>query len=76
MPSNKNIVQLIWGVLLALMGITLIARSPQIMERIEQIEYYTPISWLIRVMIYFIALILIGGGSKKIWTNTRKGNNS
>jgi hypothetical protein len=64
--------QLIWGLLLVLMGMALIFRSPQVMERIVQIEYYAPISWLIRIILYFIAVILIGGGSKKIWAIFKK----
>jgi hypothetical protein len=54
------------------MGMALIFRSPQVMERIVQIEYYAPISWLIRIILYFIAVILIGGGSKKIWAIFKK----
>ena len=53
------------------MGLLLFIQAPQVMERVAQIEYYTPINWFIRIIIYLIALILIGGGAKKIYDNFR-----
>ena len=69
MGKNKAIFQIIWGVLLVLMGIALIFRTPFVMERIVQIEYYADIKWLVRIILYVTAAMLIVGGSKKIYDN-------
>ena len=69
MDKNKPIFQLIWGVLLLLMGGLLFFQAPQVMERIVQIEYYASVKWIIRIIIYVIALMLIGGGAMKIYEN-------
>ena len=69
MGKNKAIFQIIWGVLLALMGVALIFRVPFVMERIVQIEYYADIKWFVRIILYITAAMLIGGGSKKIYDN-------
>ena len=53
------------------MGLSLFFQVPQVMERIVQIEYYASIKWLIRIIIYIIAVMLIGGGAKKIYDNVR-----
>ena len=71
MGKNKAIFQVIWGVLLILMGIALIFRTPFVMERIVQIEYYARIKWLVRIILYITAVMLIGGGSRKLYDNYR-----
>ena len=71
MDKSKATYQLIWGILLTLMGLALFFQVTQVMERIVQIKYYAPIQWLIRVIIYLIAIMLIGGGAKKIYANSR-----
>jgi hypothetical protein len=69
MDKNKATFQIIWGALLALMGIALIFRASYVMERIVEIEYYASIKWFIRIILYIVALMLIGGGSRKIYDN-------
>ena len=69
MDKSKAIFQAIWGVLLLLMGILLFFQVPEVMERIAQIEYYASIKWIIRIIVYVIAVILIGGGGRKIYEN-------
>lgn len=71
MGKNKAVFQVIWGVLLVLMGIALIFRTPFVMERIVQIEYYAEIKWFVRIILYITAAMLIAGGSKKIYDNYR-----
>ena len=71
MGKNKAIFQIIWGVLLVLMGIALIFRTPFVMERIVQIEYYADIKWLVRIILYITAVMLIAGGSRKLYDNYR-----
>lgn len=67
MGKNKAIFQVIWGVLLTLMGVALIFRTPLVIERIVQIEYYAQIKWLVQIILYVIAVMLIVGGSRKIY---------
>ena len=62
---------MIWGILLTLMGVALFLQVPQVMERIAQIEYYAAVNWFIRIIVYLIAVMLIGGGAKKIYDNFR-----
>ena len=69
MEKNKAIFQVVWGVLLFLMGVLLFLQVPQVMARIAQIEHFTSIKWIIRIMVYLIALLLIGGGGRKIHEN-------
>jgi hypothetical protein len=71
MEKSKATYQLAWGLLLTLMGLSLFIQVPQVMERIAQIEYYASISWFIRIIIYLIAVMLIGGGGKKIYDNVK-----
>ena len=67
MERSKAIFHVVWGVLLLLMGALLFIRVPQVMERITQIEYHSFVKWFIRIIIYIIALLLIGGGARKIY---------
>jgi hypothetical protein len=51
------------------MGALLFFQVSQVMARIAQIENFTSIQWIIRIMVYLIALLLIGGGARKIYEN-------
>lgn len=68
MYSQKIVFQLIWGILLMLAGIGVIFRVEQVLPRIEaQFEYFTAIRWFVRLSFYLIAIVLIGGGGKKVY---------
>ena len=69
MERNKAIFQVVWGVLLLLMGVLLFLQVPQVMTRIAQIEHFGSIKWIIRIMVYLIALLLVGGGGRKLYEN-------
>jgi uncharacterized membrane protein YidH (DUF202 family) len=69
MEKSKAIFQVIWGVLLLMMGALLFIQVPQVMDRITQIEYHRFVVWFIRIIIYIIAALLIGGGARKIYEN-------
>ena len=69
MIKNNRIFQGVWGFALALMGIGVFFRIPQIMANIEKIEQFYPISIYIRFCFYFMGVLLVGGGSKKIYDN-------
>ena len=66
MTKEKILFHIVWGILLVVMGIALFFRIPQVMPRIEQIEYFSPVIWFIRFSFYLIGILLIGGGIKKI----------
>ena len=69
MDRGKAIHHVVWGALLLLMGVLLLIQVPQVMERITRIEYHRFVLWFIRIIIYIIALLLIGGGARKIYEN-------
>jgi len=66
---NKNITQIIWGVLLLLAGTGVFFRIPQVMPRIENIKQYAQIMPFIYFCFYLIGILLIVGGAKKIYNN-------
>lgn len=72
MTKEKIITQIAWGVALVIMGIGLFFRIPQVMPRIEQIEYFSSVIWFIKFSFYLIGILLIGGGVKKIISFYRK----
>jgi hypothetical protein len=76
MTKEKIIYQIVWGVLLVLMGIGVFFRIPQVMPRIEQIEYFSSVIWFVRFSFYLIGILLIGGGIKKIISCYRKLTNN
>lgn len=74
--KNKLFVQMIWGVVLVLAGIGVFFRIPQVMPRIEKMEQFSSAIFFIRFCFYFLGILLVGGGSKKIYDNYRKLNDS
>ncbi len=73
--SNRDIFQTIWGVALLLMGIGIFFRIPHVMEQVAEIEHFAPASFFIRICFYIMAVILIGGGIRKLyllWHNGKK----
>ena len=65
MQQNKNI-QLIWGIALTLVGIGVFIRIPQVMPQLAKMEQFADAMWFVRFCFYFMAVILTGGGIKKI----------
>ncbi len=74
--KNKPFVQMIWGVVLVLAGIGVFFRIPQVMPRIEKMEQFSSAIFFIRFCFYFLGILLVGGGSKKVYDNYRKLNDS
>jgi len=64
---DKTAVQLIWGIALVLVGIGVFFRIPQVMPRIAEIEQFSQVMFFIRFCFYIMGILLIGGGSKKIY---------
>ncbi len=69
---NKTFVQIIWGVALVFAGTAVFFRIPQVMLRIEKIEQFSSAMVYIRFCFYLLGILLVGGGSKKIYDNYRK----
>ncbi|OQY05103.1 MAG: hypothetical protein B6I22_08035 [Desulfobacteraceae bacterium 4572_123] len=74
MAANRDKAQLIWGIVLALAGIGVFFRIPQVMPRIEQIPHFSSVTIFIRFCFYLMGVMLIGGGGKKIFVFLKASN--
>jgi hypothetical protein len=72
MDKNKIHVQLIWGGLLVAAGIGVFFRIPQVMPKLKTIEYFSSVIWFIYICFYLLGILLIMGGTRKIWQNYRR----
>ena len=70
--KNKMVIQLVWGILLVLAGIGVFFRIPEVMSKIENIEQFASNVFIIRFCFYVLGILLIGGGSKKIFDHFQK----
>ena len=71
MDKKKIYYQLVWGVLLILMGIAFFFQIPQAMLRIRSIESTSLEIGFIYLCLYLIDLGLVVGGVKKVYTHYR-----
>ena len=71
-PNNKITVQIVWGIALVLAGIGVFYRIPEVMLRIEKIDQFASGTFFVRSSFYILGILLIGGGSKKIYENLYK----
>jgi cobalamin biosynthesis protein CobD/CbiB len=60
--------QLIWGILLLLVGIGVFFRIPQVMPEIKKIEHFAKYLLFIYFCFYLIGILLIVGGGRKIYS--------
>jgi Na+/H+-dicarboxylate symporter len=72
MDKNKIVTKIVWGVILTLAGIGVFFRIPQVMPKIEKIEYFSSFMYYIRFCFYLLGILLIWGGVKRIYENYRK----
>ena len=72
MDKNKIHMQLFWGGLLILAGIGVFFRIPQVMPRIKEIPQFASAIWFVYICFYMLGILLIIGGSRKLWENYRK----
>lgn len=63
---------MIWGVALTLAGIGVFFRIPQVMPKIEKIQYFASAMYFIRFCFYLLGVLLVWGGTKKLYENYRK----
>jgi hypothetical protein len=64
--DNDNKIQLIWGVALVLMGVGVFFRVPVVIEKLSETLEMNTGFYFFRFSFYLVAVILIGGGVKKI----------
>lgn len=69
--QNRARLQVAWGVALVLAGVGVIYRIPQVMPKITQIEQFAAASGFVYFCFYMMAVILITGGGKKIYTHLK-----
>ena len=65
--DGVNTVQLIWGVALVFMGIGVFFRIPHLISRISGSGQATLDQFFIRFCLYLMAVVLFGGGVKKLF---------
>ena len=69
---RKTVTQIIWGVALVLAGAGVFYRIPQVMPKIEKIEWFSSSLPFVRFCFYLLGILLIAGGSKKIYHHYQK----
>jgi cobalamin biosynthesis protein CobD/CbiB len=72
--KQKSKFQLIWGILLLLAGIGVFFRIPQLMPGIKKIEQFASFIYFIYFCFYLLAILLIAGGGKKVYTYLKQSN--
>lgn len=61
-----------WGILLLLAGLGVCFLTPQKMQEIEKIKHFSSYTTFIWFCFYFMGIILVGGGIKKIYRYYRR----
>ncbi len=64
--DSKDRVQLVWGLALIVMGVAFFFRISYVLERIFISGHAGIPQVFIRVCMFFVSIILIGGGVKKL----------
>jgi len=72
MDKNKIHLQLVWGILLTLMGIAFFFKIPQVIDDAKTIETFGAAIGFVYFCLYMVDFILIVGGVKKIYANIKK----
>lgn len=65
--KSRSVAQLVWGVALFLAGVGVFFRIPQVMPKVEKIEYFSSVIPFVRFCFYVMGALLVGGGLKKIY---------
>jgi len=67
MSDKKSNFQIVWGIALVMMGIMVFFRIPQVIPEIEQIGTFSSSIGFIKFCFYFMAVMLVAGGGKKLY---------
>ncbi len=65
--DSKSYIQAIWGTALVCMGIALIFRIPETMQKLSNIPQYASGAWFLQFCMYAMAGLLIAGGINKLY---------
>jgi hypothetical protein len=65
--SGQEMIQLVWGAALLLMGVAFFFRIPLIMEQVAEIEHFDSVRIFLHIAFYLMAIILAGGGIQKLY---------
>ncbi len=65
--NSSELFQLLWGCALLFMGIAFFFRIPEIMRGFAEQQHLLG-SWYVHLSLYFVSIMLIGGGGKKIYS--------
>ena len=69
--NAKATLQFVWGLLLVMAGIGMFFRIPQVIPQIRQIQSLDAALPFVYFCFYFMAVMLIGGGARKLYLNWR-----
>ena len=72
MDKNQHHFQLVWGILLILMGVAFFFKIPEIINDAKTIETLRAGIGFVYFCLYTVAFILIVGGARKIYTSLKK----
>jgi hypothetical protein len=72
--KDKMVVQVIWGIALVLAGLGVFYRIPEVMLKIEKVEQFAANDFIIRFCLYVLGILLVSGGTKKIYEYVQKPN--
>ncbi len=63
---------MIWGAMLVMAGLGVFYRIPQVMPRIQEMEAFVNAVSIIRFCFYFLGVLLVYGGGRKLYENYKK----
>ena len=69
---DKRNIQMIWGAMLVMAGLGVFYRIPQVMPRIQEMEAFVNAVSIIRFCFYFLGVLLVYGGGRKLYENYKK----
>lgn len=72
--KTLNNFQFVYGIILILVGLGVFYRIPQVMQKIQSFKQFSEAIWFVRFCFYFMGIVLIGGGLKKIWGTFKESN--
>lgn len=71
MSDKKQSLQKAWGIALVLMGGAIVFRVPEILERLKDNPLFVSGRLYVQFCFYFIALVLVVGGFKKLLPSSK-----
>ena len=69
--QSKAKFHVVYGVVLVLAGFGVLYRIPQVAPEIARIEQFAAAMWFVYFCFYLLAVLLIAGGARKIYTHYR-----